>query len=269
MRGWRMRLEWSRFDWFQEIQLTEKEKYCWNTPKKCKLLHWVFLHFFCSFALHQCWYGQLSDGTGAQGRTRTRPSAFGTPNPPQPTLGGTHACNNSWQQNINRVSTSGRISSFNILCPTLAKARNRKVTGVGVHSPVIPMYLHIYGNNRILITENRFYQKERSLCVLTWLTSLILDGSHYNFLIALLCFWIILHRSLYLEKDIIKLNYAWVTLLNLLLQRTHSLVNVKLLDEQCLDFSLQYLDFFSSWTSARPRHSYPCPPPSWGKQRWP
>lgn len=48
--------------------------------------------FFCIFALHQCWYGQLSDGTGAQGRTRTRPSAFGTPNPPQPTLGGTHAC---------------------------------------------------------------------------------------------------------------------------------------------------------------------------------
>ena len=216
-----MRQLWSRFDWFQEIQSTEKEKYCWNTPKKCKLLHWVFLHFFCSFALHQCWYGQLSDGTGAQGRTRTRPSAFGTPNPPQPTLGGTHACNNSWQQNINRVSTSGRISSFNILCPTLAKARNRKVTGVSVHSPVIPMYLHIYGNNRILITENRFYQKERSLCVLTWLTSLILDGSHYNFLIALLCFWIILHRSLHLEKDIIKLNYAWVKPFSTYYRREH------------------------------------------------
>ena len=85
----------------------------------------------------------------------------------------------------------------------------------------------------------------------------------------MLCFWIILHRSLYLEKDIIKLNYAWVTLLNLLLQRTHSLVNVKLLDEQRLNFSLQYFDFFPSRTSTRSRHPYPCPPPSWGKQRWP
>ena len=189
---------------WQETSPCARLQITWNI---CVLLH-------CKSML--IWAADWWDWCASWDKDET----FSLWHPPTPPLC-THACNNSWQQNINRVSTSGRISSFNILCPTLAKARNRKVTGVGVHSPVIPMYLHIYGNNRILITENRFYQKERSLCVLTWLTSLILDGSHYNFLIALLCFWIILHRSLYLKKDIIKLNYAWVKPFSTYYRREH------------------------------------------------
>ena len=46
---------------------------------------------------------------------------------------------------------------------------------------------------------------------------------------------------------------------------THSLVKKQLHNEQCLDSSLQYFDFFSS----RTRHPHPCPPPSWGQPRWP